>query len=94
MDDFVIVERYLANGEYPVELSKGEKANLWRKCRNFKLEDGLHYYRKASSEVQWKKCVRSEEERRRIIESCHAGFGGKQVLSFLYIHVNIRSTCY
>ena len=63
------VERYLVHGEYPADLSKGEKANLRRKCKNFRLKDGL--------QTLLKKCVQSIDDRKRIIESCHARFGGK-----------------
>ena len=50
------VENYLHRGDYPDDYSKGEKANLRRKCRNnFKLEAGILYYRKATEK-------RSEDE--------------------------------
>ena len=71
MEDLAVVDAYLSRGEYPSGLSKGEKANLRRKCRNnFKLEEGVLYYKKANKDSDWKICVRS-------IESCHAGVGGR-----------------
>ena len=76
MEDLAEVDAYLRRGEYPRGMSKGEKANLRRKCRNnFKLEGGMLYYKKAKDESDWKICVRSMDETK-IIESCHAGVGG------------------
>ena len=76
MEDLTAVEAYLRRGEYPVGLNKGEKANLRRRCRNnFKVENEVLYYKKARGE-EWKICVRSEDEKKRIMESCHAGVGG------------------
>ena len=78
METLAAVDAYLRKGEYPSGFSKGEKANLRRKCRNnYKLEEGMLYYRKAGAESDWKICVRSEDETRKIMESCHAGIGGK-----------------
>ena len=81
MEDLTAIDTYLRKGEYPCGMSKGEKANLRRRCRNnFKLEDGLLYYKKAPSIADdsegWKICVRSSEEKLKILESCHAGVGG------------------
>ena len=40
------VENFLKNARYPEGLSKGEKANFWRKVRNnFKLEGGILFYK-------------------------------------------------
>ena len=82
MEELEAVENYLLRGAYPSGLSKGEKANLRRKCKNnFKLEDGILYYKRAvtdgESKEPWRICVRSEEDKRRVIESCHAGVEGK-----------------
>ena len=42
------VENYLMNAKYPQDLSKGEKANFQQKVRNnFKLEDGILFYKHA-----------------------------------------------
>ena len=87
-DEFAIVVRYLRDGRYPDGMEKGEKANLRRKChRNFKLEDGILYYRTSSAGKQneskaanedrdWRVCVQTQAERERVMESCHAGVGG------------------
>ena len=41
------VENYLLRGKYLEGYTKGEKANLRRKCRNnFKIEAGILYYKK------------------------------------------------
>ena len=72
MEELEAVENYLLRGAYPSGLSKGEKANLRRKCKNnFKLEDGILYYKRAvadgESKEPWRICVRSEEDKRRVI---------------------------
>ena len=54
VEDLAAVDAYVRRGEYP---SGGEKANLRRKCRNnFKLEEEVLYYKKASDESDWKIC--------------------------------------
>ena len=81
MEDFTAIEYYLLRGEYPARLPKGDKANLRWRCRNnFKLEAGILYNRRASGEAHesgepWRIAVKSEEEKQRILESCHAGVG-------------------
>ena len=82
MEDLTDIERYLLRGEYPAGLSKGDKANLRWRCRNnFKLEAGVLYYRPAGGEGDasgelWRIAVKTEDEKQRILESCHAGVGG------------------
>ena len=66
--EFVEVEDYMLHGKYPLNLSKGEKANLRRKCRNnYKIDHGILYYRKcvaiSGQDELWKICVRTNEER-------------------------------
>ena len=83
-NEFVAVENYLHYGKYPEDLTKGEKANFRRKCRNnFKFDAGILYYKvkkaKDASNPEcdaWRVCFRTEEERKKIIEACHAGAGG------------------
>ena len=44
---------------------------------NFQLEGRVLYYKKVDNESEsWKICVQSDEEKTKIIESCHAGVGG------------------
>ena len=80
-EDLLTVEQYIRYGKYPEGMPKGEKANLRRKCKNFKFEDGILYHRKSSDSSQddWRVCVRSDEEKLRILELCHAGVGGEKV---------------
>ena len=86
MEEFAVVENYLRRRRYPDGLSKGEKANLRRKCRkNFLFEGGLLYYRRANGADEWEEepfriCVRTEEEKVRIMESCHAGVEGMLIV--------------
>ena len=55
MEELEAVENYLLRGAYPSGLSKGEKANLRRKCKNnFKLEDGILYYKRVVADGESK----------------------------------------
>ena len=84
------IETYVRRGDYPAGLTKAEKANFRRKCRqNFKFEDGVLYYKKCSKaekDEEWRICVRSSEEKARVLESCHACAGkvlfSKPIISF------------
>ena len=71
----------MRNAKYPEGLTKGEKANFRRKVNNnYKLDAGQLYYKKATDDGSdssvWKMCIRSEEERMRVVKSCHEGVGG------------------
>ena len=74
-DEFTAVETYLRCSQYTKGMTKGEKANLRRKC---KFETGMLYYKKDGIDEasKWKICVRSDDEKRRILESCHSGIDG------------------
>ena len=52
------------------------------------LEEGVLYYKKASDESDWKFCIRSTDEKGKIMESCHVGIGGRYIIQQLYIHSN------
>lgn len=85
MEDYHAVYSYLESKEYPENLTKEEKRNFRRKCNeNYKIENGqlLHrkcYRQKAKGqhqpnqlEDQWKLCIRTEEEKARVLRSCHS----------------------
>ena len=81
MEDLALVEAYLCFGRYPDSYCKGEKANLRRKCHNnFKFTNGVLYYKMAvkakMDQENWRICVRTDEEKQSILESCHAGAEG------------------
>ena len=81
-DEFTAVETYLRSSQYPKGMTKGEKANFRRKCKNnVKFETGMLCYKKDGIDEasQWKICVRSDNEKRRILESCHSGIEGMYV---------------
>ena len=63
--------------QYPKGISKGDKANLRRKCKNFKFDCGVLYFRRVKVTRKGGICVRTQDEKRRILESCHAGIEGK-----------------
>ena len=74
-----VVEKYLVHREYPNEFSKAEKASLRRNCRNnYKMEDGVLHYRKNvnGKEAMWRTCIRSDEEKKCVMESCYNGLAG------------------
>ena len=62
---------YTCCSQYPTSMTKGEKAS--KSKNNFKFETGMLYYKKDGIDEasKWKICVRSDDEKRRILESCH-----------------------
>ena len=74
-EEFDTVEAYLHYRTYPDALSKGEKANLRRKCRNnFKFKEGVLYYKVAKTvggDEPWSVCIRTEKEKIKIMDSYH-----------------------
>ena len=94
MEYFADIERYILLGEYPAGLSKGDKANLRRRCRNnFKLEAGILYYRRAGGgdAEPWRIVVRTEKEKQRILESCHVAVGGRHSLGYIIYGLGLES---
>ena len=51
-----------------------------RKCHNkYKFEAGVLYYKVAKTvggDEPWRVCIRTEKEKSKIMDSCHAGTGG------------------
>ena len=45
-DEFSVVENYLRRNQYPEGISKEDKANLRRKCKNFKFDCGVLYFKR------------------------------------------------
>ena len=73
----------MEGGIYPEGLSKNEKRNFRRKCReNFKIENGQLYYSKSDrdtatqKEHEWKLCVKTEDDKQRMLRSCHSSATG------------------
>ena len=97
MEKLLEVEKYILHGEYPLTFTKSDKANLRRRCRNiFRIEDGVLQYkgRKAAAKEGgdldvWRVCVRTEEEKNKILECCHAGIEGNS----LAILINYSEAC-
>lgn len=78
MEELKIVKRYLLHNDYPPGYTKADKVNLRCKCRNnFKLEEGMLYYRRhvSDEEEPWRIRMHTEDEKRRVLESCHGGVG-------------------
>ena len=75
---------YAACRRYPTGSCKNQRRIIRRKCiEHFRAEGGILYYSAvATSKVSeqdrnWKVVVRTEGERKRIIESCHSSPHGK-----------------
>ena len=83
MDDYDSIYRYLESGIYAEGLSKNEKRNLRCKCKkNFKIENGQLFCRKSDRgaeserEPQWKLCLKTEDDKQRMLPSCHSSDTG------------------
>ena len=78
-DEFTALETYLRSSK---GMTKGEKANVRRKCKNnFKFDTGMLYYKKDGIDEasKWTICVPSDDEKKRILESYHSGIEGMYV---------------
>ena len=86
----------MRTSQYPEEISKRDKANLRRKSKNFKFDCGVYYFKRVKKGEGdgegdeegdgegWKICVRTEDEKRCILESYHAGIEGKLNVDILF----------
>lgn len=94
MEDYQAIYSYLESNEYPDSLTKDQKRNFRRKCNeNFKIENGQLFHRKCyrqcangqhqpnQLEDEWKFCLRTEEEKARVLRSCHSSAIGKYALA-------------
>ena len=60
---------------------------------NYKAEDGKLYYSKqarkgeANNGQSWKMCVRSEEEKLRVLQACHASSTGMLLMCMTYLSI-------
>ena len=89
MEEYVDVYAYLESNKYPEGLLKDSKRNWRRKCReNFKIENGQLFHRKGDRKAvkeqeqehgsnEWKLCIKTSEEKERIMRSCHSSVTGK-----------------
>ena len=77
------IYQYLASGKYETGSSKNQRRIIRRKAQeHYRIENGRLFYSAISStnttkERTWKLVIKTEEERQRILESCHSGIGGK-----------------
>ena len=67
---------YLQNGTYPTSFSKNDRRSLRRKSAAFMQQNGVLYYT-GGNKSHWRRVVRTEEERKRILEACHTSCEGK-----------------
>ena len=74
----------LCKNQYPKPkgISKGDKANLRRKCKNFKFDCGVLYFKRVKKgegeEDGWKICFRTENEKDAF--SSHVMLGLKSII--------------
>ena len=88
MEEYEDVYAYLEKSKYPESLTKDGKRNWRRKClENFKVERGQLFFRKGQRkavqedvmgerEQQWKLCIKTSEEKERVMKSCHTSATG------------------
>ena len=108
MEDYDSVFNYLQTGKYPKAFDKNQRRVLRRKSQeHFKIDSGVLYYSNVSSKATAtgssqtsRIAVRSKEEKRRILESCHSDQHGEFVsasVSLCLLHLitvlNLYCTC-
>ena len=94
--EYYAIYRYLETGKHDTGSSKNRKGILRRKAQeHYRIENGILFYSAISSkntatERTWKLVIKMEEERPRILESCHSGIRGKSnpLLFVLFSGVN------
>ena len=65
---------------------------------NFKCEAGILYYRscsqiEAKSLQEWRICIRSEEEKQKILEACHCSDTGNFCVYYIQLHFHEFYKC-
>ena len=92
IDNFDDVSLYLMNQTYAPGMTKGQKANIRKKSKNFILINGALYYKKCNKNNLPDlnlKVITDPSEKKKIIERCHVPngidghFGQKKTLSAL-----------
>ena len=62
---------YLSKGAYPSDYGVNSKRMLRRKAENFSIDNGELFYVGRKKGDKPRKVIKTEEERRRILENCH-----------------------
>ena len=87
-EEYHAIYQYLVFKRYPNGLSKNEKRMLRRRAKeHYRMKNGRLLYsavgRSRSKAITdkgksraWKIVVKTEEERKKILQSCHSGSGG------------------
>ena len=77
LNEYEHVFAYLSIGEYPEHLTKEQKRNFRRKCKdNFNIVDGQLKYRKKGTQ-EWRIFIAKKDEKGKVLHSCHASSLGK-----------------
>ena len=77
------VLRYMETGKFDVEWTRQEKQRVYRRARNYSLQDG-HIYFRPNARYHWPRKVPNIEDRDGLIKACHDDLG----------HFGIVRTCY
>ena len=62
---------YLSKGVYPSDYGVNKKRILRKKAENFKIDNGELFYVGRKNGTMPRRVIKTEEERRRILENCH-----------------------
>ena len=93
--DYEDIFRYLVLKSYPNDASKNQKRILRRRAKeHYKIRSGKLLYSargktkaldRGRSSRDWKIVVKTKEERRKVLESCHSGSGGQPYFIASYL---------
>ena len=75
---------YLSKGVYPSDYGANPKRMLRRKAENFGIDNGELFYVGRKKGDKPRRVIKTEEERRRILENCHGQTEGSFVM-FVYM---------
>ncbi len=96
MEDYDDIFRFCEGRGYPAKLTDPEKRNFRRKCKeNFKVDGGQLYYKRSDrgtqslSERPWKLCIKTTEEKERVLKSCHSSATG--IWKFLLVYTSAHT---
>jgi len=75
--DYSNVLDYLRLGSYPKVFTKNERRALRRKAECFRVKSGVLYYAgRGSASGNLRRVVKTEEEKKRILDACHSSVEG------------------
>ena len=79
--EYEAIAEYLQFQRYPVGYAKNQKRSLRRKAiDHYKIKKSSLYY-SVDGKTAWRKVIRTSQEKRRVMESCHSSPQGWQCYS-------------